>query len=40
MRLLIFLIRSLVAWLCQKDLYYEPYKTTVVGEHYENKKTF
>ena len=33
------LITSLIEWVTKKDLYYTPYKPTVLGEHYEDKKT-
>lgn len=39
MRLILFLISSLIEWVCKKDLHYEPYSATIMGEHYENEKT-
>ena len=36
--LIVYLITSLIDWVNEKDLYYKPYRSTVIGEHYEEKR--
>ena len=35
----VFLIERFITWVYSRDIYYIPYKSNILGEHYERGKT-